>query len=287
MPNLRKWSTTATGNATVAGGATTINWAEQQLASTVNNTAREMMAQVRSVYTPAQWGWIEHSSTASVASQTAFKLAADVTADYTQGRRVRLSGGSTTRYGDIVSSSFTAETTITLKVDSGSLSASHSIAALSAVYDKNLNTGFLIKKETNEDVNNSTTFQNDDELFFAVAANTDYEFEFTIIAAITAGAASGMKWRLTGPAAPTIIAYFHETLAPDSTTVATDSQIAFSVSTNVGTATTKEQAKIKITGVLHNGANSGTVQLQWAQQTAVATNTTVRKGSTLRYSVIP
>lgn len=137
MPNLRKWSTTATGNASIAGGATTINNAEGQLPSTVNNSIREAYAQIRSLYKPSEWGWVEHSSTASVASQTTVKVAANVTSDYTAGRRIRLTGGSAIMFGYIVSSSFTAETTITLAKDSGSLSASMSIVAVSAAYDKN------------------------------------------------------------------------------------------------------------------------------------------------------
>lgn len=131
--NLRKWSQTATGNATVAGGANTINFAEGQNPSTVNNSAREMMAQVRGWYTATEAGWVDSSNTASVASQTVFKLSGDLTSDWTAGRRWRLRGGSTTRYGSVVSSSYTAETTITVTVDSGSLSASHSIAALASI----------------------------------------------------------------------------------------------------------------------------------------------------------
>ncbi len=133
MANLRKWSTTATGNATVAGGLNTINYAEGQSPGSVNNSAREMMAQIRSIYQPDEWGWVEFSATASVASQTTFKLAGDQTTYWTAGRRWRLKSASTTRYGSIVSASYTAETTVTVTVDSGSLSASHSLAALAAI----------------------------------------------------------------------------------------------------------------------------------------------------------
>jgi hypothetical protein len=133
MANFRRWSRTATGNATVAGGVNTINFAEGQAPSTVNNSAREMMAQMRSIYVPADWGWVEFSGTASGASQTVVKIAGNQTGDYTASRRMRLAGGSTTRYCTIVSSSYTSETTITVTVDSGSLSASHSLIALAAV----------------------------------------------------------------------------------------------------------------------------------------------------------
>ena len=131
MGNLRRWSTTATGNATVSGGVNTINFAEGQTPGSVNNSAREMMAQVRGIYNPSDWGWVENSATASVASQTTFKLAGNQTTDWVAPRRFRLKSGSSTRYGSVVSSSFTVETTITCAIDSGSLSASHSLAALS------------------------------------------------------------------------------------------------------------------------------------------------------------
>jgi hypothetical protein len=144
MANLRKWSSSASGNSSVAGGANTINFAEGQAPGSVNNSAREMMAQIRSIYAPDEWGWVEHSATASVASQTAFKLAGDQTARWVANRRWRLKSGSTTRYGAVVSSSFTSETTITVTVDSGSLSASHSLAALSSVSADHVPDTFLV-----------------------------------------------------------------------------------------------------------------------------------------------
>ena len=133
MANLRKWSSSASGNATITGGINTISFAEGQSAGSVNNSAREMMAQMRSIYKPEEWGWVEHSATVSVTSQTVFKLAGNQISNFTAARRFRIKSGSTTRYGAIVSSSFTAETTITVTVDSGSLSASHSLVALAAI----------------------------------------------------------------------------------------------------------------------------------------------------------
>jgi hypothetical protein len=143
MANLRKWSTSASGNSSVAGGANTINYAEGQAPGSVNNSAREVMAQIRSIYVPQEWGWVEHSATASVASQTVFKLAGDQTTNWTAARRWRLKSASTTRYGTIVSSSFTSETTITVTVDSGSLSASHSLAALAAIDANHIPLGYV------------------------------------------------------------------------------------------------------------------------------------------------
>lgn len=294
MPNLRRWSSTASGNASIAGGASTINWAEGQLPSTVNNSMREASAQIRSIYKPSEWGWVEHSATASVASQTTFKIAADVTADYVQGRRVRLTGGSTIMYGNIVSSSFTAQTTITLTKDSGSLSASMSIAAVAAVYDKNTpNYVTIVKKTANETVNNSSALQDDDHLFFAVLANTDYEFEFDFF--YSSAAAADFNLTVTGPAAPTLVYFVIEFVLPDATgggvAGRTDIFTAFAFSVTTGGAPGIVHASgtvghVRLRGILHNGANAGTVQLQWAQATANASNTVVRKGGTLRHSFI-
>lgn len=149
MANLRKWSSTATGNASVAGGANTINFAEGQTPGSVNNSAREMMAQVRKIYEPDEWGWVEFSGTASVASQTTFKIAGDQTTQWAGGRRYRLRSGSTTRYGSVISSSYTTETTVTVSVDSGSLSASHSLAALSIMEPNQFNTRLARRDATN------------------------------------------------------------------------------------------------------------------------------------------
>jgi hypothetical protein len=144
MANFRKWSQSASGNSSVAGGSNTINFAEGQAPGSVNNSARELMAQIRSIYSPDEWGWVEHSATASIASQTTFKLVGDQTSNWVAERRWRLRSGSTTRYGTVVSSSYTTETTITVTVDSGSLSASHSLAALSAVSGNHVPDNYLI-----------------------------------------------------------------------------------------------------------------------------------------------
>jgi len=141
---LRHWSTTASGNASVAG----INWQEGQAPSTINNSAREQMSQVRDQYTPGQWHWVEVSNTASVASQTSFRLSTNLTADFHPSRRVRLTGGSSTRYASVVSSSYTAETMVTIAVDSGSLSASHTTAALGPAVANTPIGGFMLADQT-------------------------------------------------------------------------------------------------------------------------------------------
>jgi len=132
--SIKDWSTSAAGNTAPAG----INWAEGQAPSTVNNSAREMMAQIRTEYVSERWGWIAQSGSASVASTTTVVVPGDITGDAVANRKIKMTGGSATIYADILSSSYTTETTITVVNNTAALSASIAVAWLSAIYDKNL-----------------------------------------------------------------------------------------------------------------------------------------------------
>lgn len=141
---VRNWSQSASGNATAAG----LNFQEGQDPGTVNDNIRAQMAQIKQIYVPDKWGWIEHSATNSVASQTVVKIPSNQTADYVAGRKVKFYGGSSTRYAEILSSSFTTETTITITNATGSLSNSMSIIAVAGPYDKNLPTSAAVGANT-------------------------------------------------------------------------------------------------------------------------------------------
>lgn len=124
MP-LSQWSTTAADN---DDAATNINWAENQSPSTVNNSARQLMADVRSWYEDVEWRNLGHTVTRT--GNTTFTIATDVTATYVANRPIRCTDSSTL-YGIIASSSYSApNTTVTVTLDSGNLSASLSAVSL-------------------------------------------------------------------------------------------------------------------------------------------------------------
>jgi hypothetical protein len=116
---MKNWSTTASSNATVDS----INFAEAQLPSTVNNSARALMADVRTFLDDG--GWHNWGHTTTYASSTSFRIASDETAIYTAARRIRVVGSSTgTIYGVISSSAYSSpNTTVNITWDSGSLSS--------------------------------------------------------------------------------------------------------------------------------------------------------------------
>jgi hypothetical protein len=126
MP-ISAYSTTAGSNTSVAG----INIAEGCPAANINNGMRAMMADTRSFYEAATWTDLGHTPTRTGA--TTFTINSDVTAYYIAGRRIRCTDSSTL-YGTIASSSYSApNTTVTVTLDSGSLSASLTAVAVSVI----------------------------------------------------------------------------------------------------------------------------------------------------------
>jgi hypothetical protein len=131
MADIKSWANTAAAN----NQQPPDGWPENQLPSTVNDCAREDMAAVRRFYETSQWTDLGHVLT--YLSATTFKIPTDLTATYVPGRRLKLTD-TTTLYGVVVSSAYSApDTTITVRLDSGSLSSSLSACALSVLTPDN------------------------------------------------------------------------------------------------------------------------------------------------------
>lgn len=141
MTGIDSYSTTASTNATATGGS--VNWAEGQTAQSVNNSARQNMADLRSAFNDLIWfnfGTGDQGSgniavPSVYASSTSFTIAGvDVTSVYHAGRAVRAVGTLTgTIYGVISSSSFSTNTTVNVTWDSGSLSNETLVISLSQI----------------------------------------------------------------------------------------------------------------------------------------------------------
>ena len=124
MSNISAWSKTAASNNAAAPNG----WPEGQAPSSVNDCAREGMAAVRTFYENIEWRNWGHTPTRT--GNTTFTIPTDVTAIYVTDRRIQCTD-ATTLYGTIVSSSYSApDTTITVTLDSGNLSASLTAVAL-------------------------------------------------------------------------------------------------------------------------------------------------------------
>jgi hypothetical protein len=116
--------------------------------------------------------------------------------------------------------------------------------------------------------NNNTTLVDVTGLSFAVAANASYIFQFIIHGISTV--AANWKMTLTGPAAPTALRYGIRPLIASANAT---SQAAFASNIVVNAAGSDEAWFLM--GQLRNGANSGTVQFQFSQNTGDVSNTVI------------
>lgn len=104
MSAISTWSTNAASNTSAAPDGAP----EGMPPSGVNDTIRELMAQIRTWYENAQW--VDLGLTHTRVSGGSITLAGDYTTVYTVGRRVKMTGSSTT-YGTISASTYSAPTT--------------------------------------------------------------------------------------------------------------------------------------------------------------------------------
>lgn len=132
MTDIRSWSTAAASN----NAASPNGFPEGMAPSGVNDSAREVMAAVRRWYEDAQW--IDFGHGPNQTSATTFTVAGDLTAIYTDGRRIKCADVSTL-FGTVTGSSYSnPSTTVTVSLDSGSLSGSLSAVALSLLTPANV-----------------------------------------------------------------------------------------------------------------------------------------------------
>lgn len=142
----------------------------------------------------------------------------------------------------------------------------------------------VVKKTANETIQSDVTLGDDDTLKFSVAANTKYFFRLTVL--YDTGAAPDIQFRLNGPTSPTLVRYRFHAIGSSADSGYTVAQVFLAYTTTIVLAAGNNGGYLQIEGVLHNGANTGTLALQWAQNSSTASDTTVLAGSTLEYMQI-
>lgn len=121
-------------------------------------------------------------------------------------------------------------------------------------------------------------------LGFAVAANTRYGFRFVLLYQQASTTTTGIAVGLTIPASPTVFSAGVEIFGRAAN--ASSGASFEGVITASGGAVTSDQVAATATtypavveGVLCNGTNAGTLQLQWAAEVAAAGAITPKQGS--------
>lgn len=150
------------------------------------------------------------------------------------------------------------------------------VTSVSHVYDIENSQNVLIIKPSDESVNNSTTYQNDDDFQFTVSDGEQWEID-VYMTVVQADASSDFKcqWAISGGS----LSQYNHLLAN------TAAASGFSFDSAAGEVTSNTTAtglglyhKLKSIVFVTTG---GTLALQWAQNTAFAGNTTVEADSIL------
>lgn len=145
MSGIKDYSTTP--------GSNTALFPENMNPSAVNDNMRQVQADIRSWYEDAQWtNW---GDTPSRAAASEFKITGDVTTRYTVNRRIKCSDAATL-YGTITASTYSnPDTTVTVELDTGSLTASLTAVSLAILTPDNQS---IPKKLSALEIEGASTF---------------------------------------------------------------------------------------------------------------------------------
>lgn len=129
MAGIKDYSTTAGNN----NAAPPNGFPEGMAPASLNDGMRQVMADIRSWYNDPLWR--DLGNTPTFVSANTFTITGNVTANYPVGERIRMFGSVMgTLYGTISGSSFSSpNTTITVTMDSGSLTSNLSAVAIGAL----------------------------------------------------------------------------------------------------------------------------------------------------------
>jgi hypothetical protein len=134
-----------------------------------------------------------------------------------------------------------------------------------------------IVKPALESLSNNITLQDDNDLFYSIAANEEIFMSFNLFMGLTM-TVTGVRFTLTGPAGATLIMAYKG--AP-STSDYQQTDI-FGVGMLFPPANfSKAGAFFTVGAWVKNGANPGVIHLQWAQHTSSASLLAMLAGSQL------
>ena len=139
-----------------------------------------------------------------------------------------------------------------------------------------LRVGIYDHKTADETVNNSTTLQNDDHISIAVEANAFYALEAVFF--LISGTTPDFKFLFVGPAGVAIDGLVHF--------VTTTFVAGFTEAAAVPILTTGANEVAFLTGLVDTAGTAGALTLQWAQNTANASDTKLLAGTWVRLTKV-
>lgn len=195
-----RWSTTASSNSTTPPDG----WPEGQLPSTVNDCAREMMAQIKAGISDVQFIDLDLSPTQT--GSTTFTVPGNQMAFLEYGRRIKCAVGASTLYGTVYSSTATTNTGVSLRLDTGVLTGS--LSAISIGFPSLVNTAHPMGDATHSGpspfVNNQFEIWQVANSFSFTAVQAQFTADHWIFAS-SASAGGGMCYRAERSASATFV----------------------------------------------------------------------------------
>lgn len=150
-----------------------------------------------------------------------------------------------------------------------------------------LGSSSLIRKTSDQTKNNNTTLATITDLTFSADANSVYEVQWRLLVE-AASAASDWKFALTLPAGATAFFGGEVNATSSGWGVGTGSTSAVVLALSTEASTVSASSGANVHGILFSAiviiaGTSGTVGLQFAQNTADISNNTIKTNSLLRY----
>lgn len=137
----------------------------------------------------------------------------------------------------------------------------------------------FVPKTSSQTISGSTTLADDDDLQFAMAANTIYAIEFCYF--MQDDDTGGFKVSCNGPSSPNDLFGFIGSLSASNNVATYETDFFANFSSAAGTTEVGLHGNIFVS----NGANAGTFAMRLAQNSAVGTST-YKAGSWLQYRVV-
>lgn len=146
-----------------------------------------------------------------------------------------------------------------------------------------------VTKATDETISSDATYTADSALSFSMAASTKYRIRGVVW--MSSDSTADFKFRPVGPASPTYVqdihtygSFFAGVVHGFGSSSATSYYAGTTI--NVDGSDTNGSGIYQYELLVHNGSNSGTFAIEWAQGTSNASNTTVKAGSYLEYKAV-
>jgi hypothetical protein len=155
---------------------------------------------------------------------------------------------------------------------------------VAGLYQNGTQVWSTVAKTSDETIQSDTTLNADAALVFAMSANTKYSFKLFVI--FDTGATGDFKFRHAGPSSPTLVRIRrHHIIGAGTAYAGIAIDTAYS-SVDVAVAGSAGPGVVEMDGIVHNGANAGNFEFQWAQNASEAVDTTVRAGSYIQYRAL-